>query len=146
VIAPLVLALALTAQSPPPSQASLKAQHTADMKQMVVKRQLERTRTKLRRAAAAERAYSEQLRIEAFFPSPSLLRIEAYNARMAPIWAQQRRDAAELALQQQRADALSAIAGAARLEALTDRQRLAIQARRAGYPQVGLGQSVPPVP
>jgi hypothetical protein len=134
VIAPLVLALALTAQSPPPSQASLKAQHTADMKQMVVKRQLERTRTKLRRAAAAERAYSEQLRIE------------AYNARMAPIWAQQRRDAAELALQQQRADALSAIAGAARLEALTDRQRLAIQARRAGYPQVGLGQSVPPVP
>jgi hypothetical protein len=134
VIAPLVLALALTAQSPPPSQASLKAQHTADMKQMVVKRQLERTRTKLRRAAAAERAYSEQLRIE------------AYNARMAPIWAQQRRDAAELALRQQRADALSAIAGAARLEALTDRQRLAIQARRAGYPQVGLGQSVPPVP
>jgi ABC-type amino acid transport substrate-binding protein len=85
-------------------------------------------------SAAAERAYSEQLRIE------------AYNARMAPIWAQQRRDAAELALQQQRADALSAIAGAARLEALTDRQRLAIQARRAGYPQVGLGQSVPPVP
>lgn len=135
-IAPFVLSLslALTAQSPPSSSPALKAQHAADMKQMVAKRQLQRTRTKLRRAAAAERAYAEQIRID------------AYNARMAPIWAQQEKDAAARAIQQQRANALSAIAGAAQLEALTDRQRLAIQARRAGYPQVGLRQSVPPVP
>lgn len=133
-IAPFVLALALTSQSPPSSQASLKAQHAADMKQMVAKRQLQRTRAKLRRAAAAERAYAEQIRLE------------AYNVRMAPIRAQQEKDAANLILQQQRADALSTIAGAARLEAVTDRQRLAIQARRAGYPQIGLSQSVPPVP
>lgn len=133
-IAPLVLALALTSQSPPSSQSSLKAQHTADMKQMVAKRQLQRTRAKLRRAAAAERAYAERIRID------------GYNARMAPIWARQEKDAADLAIRQQRANALSAIAGAAQLEAVTDRQRLAIQARRAGYPQVGLRQSVPAVP
>lgn len=133
-IAPLVLALALTAQSPPSSQANIKAQHAADMKQMVAKKKAIRLNKAARHAAQASRDYEERLRQE------------AYVARMAPIWAQQRRDAATIALQRQRADALSALAGAAQLEAVTDRQRLAIQARRAGYPQVGLRQAVPALP
>lgn len=67
----------------------------------------------------------------------------AYEAKMAPIWAQQAKDAAQLNIAQQKANAMSSIANAAQKEVVIDGSRLKIQARQAGYPQIGFNQYVP---
>lgn len=129
----LLLALALTAQPPPPAAAMTPPPLTQ-------KEQFDRL-TARRRAAAQAKARARTVKAQREYQTAEAQR--RYEVKMAPIWAQQATTQAKLNIQQQQANAFSSLANAAQKEAAIDASRLSVEARQAGYPQVGLMQSVP---
>lgn len=97
--------------------------------------------TAKRKAAAATKARIRTAQQQQAYAAAEAQR--AYEAKMAPIWAKQAADQAALNIAQQKANAMSSIANAAQKEVAIDGSRLKIQARQAGYPQVGFNQYVP---
>lgn len=128
---PAVTAPAMGPTATKPTAEQLKAQRAADLKKQVEKKKADAANKARLRTNKAILTYQQQ-QAEA-----------AYVAKMAPIWAKQQADAAKLAIDQQRANAMSSIANAAQKEAAIDASRLRVEARQAGYPQIGLQQVVP---
>jgi hypothetical protein len=150
-----LLALSLLTQAPakqappliaaPQTQAELKAQHQADMKKAVEKKKQAQQKKAGQRTAKAKLDYQQQQGQR------------EYEAKMAPIIAQQQARQDKLAIEAQKADALSSMANAAQRGAQTDAQRLRLQSQALGVPQVmtpngyvpspyGLPQTVYPYP
>lgn len=133
-----ILATAFLAQAPaakpalPPAAASVRRQE--ELRQTAARRKAATARKQARRATRAVLDYQER-RAQ-----------EAYVARMAPIWAKQQTEAARLALEQQRANALSAVADAAQKEAAIDLGRLRLEQRQAGIPFVPTPGGMQPYP
>jgi hypothetical protein len=135
----MLLALTISAQAPtaakpaPPPQPpaatattttpeQLKAQRAADLKKAVEKK----------KADAANRARLRTNRTILTYQQQQAQ--AAYEAKMAPVIAQQQADAARLAIEQQRANALSSMANAAQRQAAVDLGRLRLQQQQVGIP------------
>lgn len=117
-----------------PAPLDLKARREADLKKLVEKKKAQQQQKSLQRAARKQREYQEA-RAQ-----------QEYNLKMAPILARQRAEAARLAIDQQRANALSSMANAAQKEAAIDLGRLRLEQKEAGVPFVPTPNGLQPYP
>ncbi len=139
--APILIALTMTAQAPapkpaPPPKPALTAAQLADQ------HKAEMTRTsQLRKIAALKKAAGRSAKAQAEYQAA--VAQQQYLDKMAPIWAAEARENARVAIAQQSANAMSSMANAAQKRAAIAASELKIEARQAGYPQIGLQQVVP---
>jgi type IV secretory pathway VirB10-like protein len=143
----LLLTLALVGQNPPPPLPLPRAQVQPQLQPQSApsRRQAELAATLAKRkAAAAARGRVRVAKAQAEYQERRAQ--EAYVAKMAPVWAQQQKDAANLMLRQQSANAMTRIAGATETEALTDRARLRLQQSQAGVPFIPTPNGMQPYP
>jgi hypothetical protein len=114
----------VTSPAPKPTPEELKTQRAADLKKAVEKKRADAANKARLRTNKAILTYQQQ-RAQA-----------AHEAKMAPIIAQQQRDAAKLAIEQQRANVLSSLANTAQKDAAINLGRLRVQQQQAGIPFV----------
>jgi hypothetical protein len=141
VFAPILIALTMTAQAPAPkpvfapkpilTPAQLKDQHQAEMTRTNQLKKLAALKKNAQRSAKARADYQ------------AALAQQAYLDKMAPIWAAEARENARVAIAQQSANAVSSMANAEHRKAAALEAEVRIEARAAGYPQIGLRQVVP---
>jgi hypothetical protein len=135
-ITPILLAAFLVAQAPTPAPATaaLKARREAELQRTVERKRSQSQKKAAQRTAKAQRAYQDAIKQQ------------AYQAKMAPVWAAQRATQARLAIEQQRANAMSSIANSVRQEVVIDQTRLRVEQRQAGIPFLPTPNGMKPYP
>ena len=142
-----LILLAVVSQTPvrtPPAKPAPKPP-AATAAELAARRQSELTRTnQLKKIASLKKAAGRSARAQAEYQSA--VAHAAWLERMQPVWAEERaeaRDTARVMVSQQIANSSTVLANAAQREAAAREAEVKIEARQAGYPQVGLYQSIP---